>query len=163
MYYARISLAIFEAFLNFDFEDKNMLNLTQCVTAENSAAPDITTLHSKLPAEENFLRTLEMVRTVYFDWGKHSLHVFIGESDENTDENPKNWVAIEAGRFAEIAKVMAVTSADTVVVLASMKMVVIICNNKEYGPKTDDERINFLKTIRELVPEMKVTFWGHPG
>lgn len=137
-----------------------MLSLAQCVTGQNSVSPDITSLHSDVLEEETFLRAIEKGSRVYFDWGYHTLHIFIGEGEEEKNKEPKDWLFIGADRFVEIAEVMAITSADTVVVMASMKMSVIICNTKEYGPKSEDERNDFLKTIRNIIPDMKVVFWG---
>lgn len=139
-----------------------MLDISQCSTLTDFVPSDLATLHGDSAEEEKFLRCLEKFRRVYFDWGCGSFHIQILEiiHGGNSDD-AANWVAITTTRFAQITKIPAMLATDAIKVLASIGVDVVITNYSKYGPKNDNERAKFLETIRESVPEMKVTFLGH--
>jgi len=134
----------------------NGLSIAGYLTAEQPFLPlEIETLHSKTESEEKFFRALETHRAVYFDWGCHSLHVFIGNG--TPDEDPKNWAAIGGEKFAELVQQMAITSTDLIVLLIESNIRVYICDTEKFGPKPQQHE-GFLQYLRQIVPCAEVFF-----
>lgn len=137
-----------------------MFSIARILTEEKKkASPDaLKSLYGETSAEESFLRDLIKFQKVYFDWDARWFWILINSDGDIKDE--KNWNNINSECFMKITCSPSNTTTDIVIAIARLGVEVVIFNSDEqWGLQNEEEKTNYLDYLKEIDPELKVSFY----
>jgi len=133
-----------------------MFSIAGWYTGTDSNMGNLDSLSSDVPEEEKFLSELKQSRKIYFDLG---LDMFWVQADLSRSSFADAWTSCSPIRFFDIANTHSFTSTDSVVALGKLGIEFIIFNYEKLGPNTEQGKLNFWLYMKDLAPEMRLSFW----